>query len=244
MGKLLIVTAVLNAENTINETLKSTKKLCQKNSNIVHLIKDGLSSDRTLQIVKKYPHAKLVSIKDKGIFDAFNYGASFMSWDFIYYLNADDILTKIGSERLDWISHHGNKKCVYCYSVVVVKKKEKKIYYNSKKISIFNILTGYMPPHPGLVTGKDAFIQFDAKLRISADYKFFLEILYKKKNKFYYSKDIIAEMKEGGNSQTFKGRIMSFKEDAEILSIFYGKYIGYIVATLKKIRGFIRWYLV
>jgi glycosyltransferase involved in cell wall biosynthesis len=243
MHKLLIVTSAFNAENTINETLKSTKILCDKNSNIVHLVKDALSNDKTIEIVKKYPHVKLVSSSDKGIFDGFNQGALFTNWDFIYFLNADDVLTKIGVERLDWISNYGDKNIVYCYSVVIVKGNQKKIFYNSKKITLFKILTGYMPPHPGMITGKNAFLLFDAKLKVSGDYKFFLEI-YHKKNKFYYGKDIITEMKEGGNSQTFKGRILSFKEDAEALSIFYGKYAGNIAALFKKIRGFVKWYLI
>ena len=243
MHKLLIVTSAFNAENTINETLKSTKILCDKNSNIVHLVKDALSTDKTTEIVKEYPHVELVSSSDRGIFDGFIQGASFTNWDFIYFLNADDVLTKIGAERLDWISNYGDKNTVYCYSIAIIKGNQKKIFYNAKKITLFKILTGYMPPHPGMITGKNAFLLFDVKLKVSGDYKFFLEI-YHKKNKFHYFKDIIAEMKEGGNSQTFKGRILSFKEDAEVLSIFYGKYVGNIVALFKKLRGFIKWYLV
>ena len=50
-------------------------------------------------------------------------------------------------------------------------------------------------------------------------------------------------MKEGGNSQTIQGRIKSFNEDALILSEHYGKFLGYIISFLKKIRGIIKWYL-
>jgi glycosyltransferase involved in cell wall biosynthesis len=244
MPKLLIVTSAFNAENTINETLKSTKLLCDKNSNIVHLVKDALSNDKTIEIIKKYPHAKLVSSSDKGIFDGFNQGASFTNWDFIYYLNADDILTKTGVECLNWISNHGDKNSVYCYSIVVIKSNKKKVFYNSKKITLFKILTGYMPPHPGMVTGKNAFKKFDIELKISSDYKFFLEIWNNKKNIFYFYKEIILEMKAGGNSQNYKGRFLSFYEDGKILSNYYGLFFGYTISLLKKIRGFVKWYLI
>ena len=243
MHKLLIVTSAFNAEKTINETLKSTKILCDKNSNIVHLVKDALSKDKTIEIVKEYPHVKLVSSSDKGIFDGFNQGASFTNWDFIYFLNADDILTKTGVESLNRICDHGDINSVYCYSIEVVKSTKKKILYNSKKINLFKILTGYMPPHPGMITGKNVFKKFDIEYKVSADYKFFLEIWHNK-NIFHFSNEIILQMKAGGNSQNYKGRFLSFYEDGKILSTYYGYFFAYIIALLKKIRGFVRWYLI
>jgi len=93
MPKILIVTASYNAEQTISETVDCTKNLCLKNSNIVHLVKDGISKDKTLEILQDFSHIEIISSKDEGIFNAFNQGANYMEWDFIYYLNADDVLT-------------------------------------------------------------------------------------------------------------------------------------------------------
>jgi len=244
MPKILIVTASYNAEQTISETVDCTKNLCLNNSNIVHLVKDGISKDKTLEILKDFSHIEIISSKDEGIFNAFNQGANYIEWDFIYYLNADDVLTEAGLQKLDWISKNGDQKYNYCFSIEVIRKKNKNILYRSKKINTLRVMTGYMPPHPGMVISKNTFKSFDEKFKVSADYKFFLEIWKKKNSIFKNYDDIISHMKEGGNSQTIQGRIKSFNEDALILSEYYGKFLGYIISSLKKIRGIIKWYLV
>jgi glycosyltransferase involved in cell wall biosynthesis len=73
--KISIITVCYNSDTTIIDTLESVAS--QVDVNIEHIIVDGASRDRTLEIVKKYPHiAKLVSEPDKGIYDAMNKGIS------------------------------------------------------------------------------------------------------------------------------------------------------------------------
>ena len=52
------------------------KDLSQKNKDFEYIIVDGGSSDGTLQIINKYKKkvTKIISEKDKGIYDAFNKG--------------------------------------------------------------------------------------------------------------------------------------------------------------------------
>lgn len=244
MLKILIVTAAFNAEKTIQETLESTKILCNKNLNIIHVVKDALSNDKTVEITKQYQHVKLVSSKDNGIYDGFNQGASFTDWDFIYYLNADDVLTMQGSVSLDWLSKFGDKNKVYCFSIEIIRLNKQRVLYDSKKINLLKVISGYMPPHPGMIVGKNLFVKFDTNFKVSADYNFFLEIWHKNKGAFNNFSEIIAEMKEGGNSQTTRGRLISFYEDSLSLSKFYGRFFGYLISLLKKIRGVIKWYLI
>ena len=58
------------------------------------MIIDGLSTDGTLGIVKKYadiyPYIKWISEKDEGIYDAMNKGIDLSSGEWIYFLGADD----------------------------------------------------------------------------------------------------------------------------------------------------------
>jgi glycosyltransferase involved in cell wall biosynthesis len=77
---------------TIGSCIQSV--LDQKYPNIEHIIVDGLSADGTLPIIKKYTsqysHIKLISEKDKGIYDAMNKGLNLATGEWIYFMGSDD----------------------------------------------------------------------------------------------------------------------------------------------------------
>lgn len=63
--KVSIVTATYNSEKTVRDTLESVAT--QTYDDIEHVFFDGLSTDRTLEIVKEYEHVSLIkSESDNG----------------------------------------------------------------------------------------------------------------------------------------------------------------------------------
>lgn len=91
--KISVVMACLNAEKTIGRTLESIK-----NQNYPHLeliIADGLSSDRTLEIIEGYkPFVSiLIREKDGGVAEALNKGFRRATGEVFCYINADDSFT-------------------------------------------------------------------------------------------------------------------------------------------------------
>lgn len=85
-----VLTACLNAEKTIERTLKSIE--AQQYPNLQYIVCDGGSTDGTLSILEKYKHliTKLISEKDKNIADAYNKGFRHATGDIWCWLNADD----------------------------------------------------------------------------------------------------------------------------------------------------------
>ena len=75
MCNISIITPSYNSEDKINRCIQSVAK--QKDVDIEHLIIDGLSEDRTSEIVKGYPELRFVSEPDSGIYDAINKGLNF-----------------------------------------------------------------------------------------------------------------------------------------------------------------------
>jgi glycosyltransferase involved in cell wall biosynthesis len=55
-----------------------------------HIVIDGGSTDNSLDILKKYPHLKWVSEKDKGQADALNKGLEMATGEIIGWINSDD----------------------------------------------------------------------------------------------------------------------------------------------------------
>lgn len=96
-----IVTVVYNGEKTIEKTIQSVISNPHF-SNIEYIIIDGLSTDGTVKIVKKYAEdiTCWISEHDNGIYDAMNKGWQFSRGEYVYFLGADDILLDIPIETL------------------------------------------------------------------------------------------------------------------------------------------------
>ena len=90
--KISIITAVKNDENNIEKTIKSVVN--QSYKNYEHIIIDGKSSDKTVKRIKKYKHIKLISQKDKNLWDAINKGIKISKGQIIGILNSNDIFYK------------------------------------------------------------------------------------------------------------------------------------------------------
>ncbi|MBV9645715.1 MAG: glycosyltransferase, partial [Verrucomicrobia bacterium] len=70
--KISIITASLNRKEFIGTAIESV--LAQNYPNFEHWIIDGRSSDGTLEFLKKYPHLRVLSEPDRGVYDAWNKG--------------------------------------------------------------------------------------------------------------------------------------------------------------------------
>jgi glycosyltransferase involved in cell wall biosynthesis len=90
--KLTIITPVLNGEAVIERAIRSVRRQRRPSEDWEHLVVDGGSRDRTLQILRRHPHLRWTSELDRGVFDAMNKGIARARGEWIYFLGADDVL--------------------------------------------------------------------------------------------------------------------------------------------------------
>ena len=91
-----IVTAVYNGEKTIRRTIESV--LAQTVPCREYTVVDGLSADRTVEIAREYQEKfrekgisyRILSEKDRGIYDAMNKGIALSEGTIIGMINSDD----------------------------------------------------------------------------------------------------------------------------------------------------------
>lgn len=87
-----IIMVVRNGRNYIENALAS---ILTQNKEISELIVvDGVSTDGTLDIIKKYSHSidYWISEKDSGIYDAMNKAVKLAMGRYVYFLGCDDLL--------------------------------------------------------------------------------------------------------------------------------------------------------
>lgn len=92
---ITIITATFNSARTVHDTFESI--LSQTYNNIEYIVVDGDSTDRTLDIIRKYEprfggRMKWISEPDSGLYDAMNKGISMATGEIVGILNSDDFI--------------------------------------------------------------------------------------------------------------------------------------------------------
>lgn len=85
---LSIITPSLNHGPWISQTIESVRG--SSGESVEHIIIDGVSTDQTLEILKKYPHLIWISEKDGGRTDALNKGLKLAKGEVLGWLCTDD----------------------------------------------------------------------------------------------------------------------------------------------------------
>ena len=93
--KVSIITVTLNSEVFIEGCITS---VAQQNYNEVeHIIIDGGSTDKTIEIINSNKKKNLIFLSeaDKGIYDALNKGIKIATGNIVGILHADDIFSNV-----------------------------------------------------------------------------------------------------------------------------------------------------
>jgi len=219
--KVSIITITYNSAATVEDTLKSVVN--QDYPNIEYLIIDGKSKDSTLQIVDKYKDkiTKIVSEKDKGLYDALNKGIGLATGDIVGMLHSDDLYASnhVISDIVKTFENNPGAEGVYADLVFVDRNDIDKITrtWESGDYEEGDFLNGWMPPHPTFFVKKECYERygvFNTTLRLSADYELMLRMIHKNKIKLAYLPKVVVKMRMGGVSNvSFFVRLKANIED-------------------------------
>ena len=111
-----IITVVFNGESSIRDTIKSD--INQDFNDFEYIVWDGLSTDKTLDVINKYkPKINIIkSKKDSGIYDAMNRAVKISSGRYILFLNSGDKLysTNVLSMLYNKLNSNIDFNIIYC----------------------------------------------------------------------------------------------------------------------------------
>lgn len=204
--KVSIITVCYNSEQTIAHTLQSVAR--QTYPDIEYIVVDGLSKDNTLQVIKEHGTrvTKLISEKDKGIYDAMNKALALATGDVIGFINADDFYASDDAVALavSALERSGADSCYgdLCY---VEQSDISKIvrYWRSNEYQDGLFERGWCPPHPTFFVRRSvyqAYGFFNLNYRIAADVELMARFLAARKITSCYLPKVLIEMRMGGTT--------------------------------------------
>jgi glycosyltransferase involved in cell wall biosynthesis len=243
LKKISIITASFNSANTILETIESVNKQTYKN--IEHIIIDGASKDKTLNIIKTKGKriTKIISEKDAGIYDAYNKGLSLAAGEIIGFLNSDDFYQN--PHIIEMVMRiFENQSIDACYGDLVYVKRENisKITrdWKSSQYKSGMLENAFHPPHPTLFLRKSVYDKkgkFDLEYQIAGDVEFMIRIFNDSKLKSKYIPATLVTMRDGGTTGgSLKTIIMQNREVIKALKKHKIKYSAVKFFTSKIIN--------
>lgn len=246
--KISIITVTYNSQKYLSDTIESV--INQNYDNFEYIIIDGLSTDKTVDIIKEFHHHiyHWISEPDSSMYEALNKGLQVATGDFILCLNSDDYL-RDPEVLKDCALFLQTNQCDALYGNII--KKRGNIYkklslrsYSFKEV-LFSRHCSFVP-HPSVFISKSVYRerQYDLSYRYAADFDFILYILRFKRVKFF-DRDI-TYFREHQESITSSGRL-----DTERINILerwsinsyspLRKSFGYCILWIEyKIRNYLK----
>ena len=247
--KITIITPTFNSANTILANLTSIKN--QSYQNFEHIIIDNKSNDQTLDIIKKNnKKIRIISEKDKGVYDAINKGIKLATGEIISILHSDDIY--YDNQTLFSVIkkfEHDNTDIVYGDLMYVSRNNPCKVirYWKSNEYKHDLFLKGWSPPHPSFFIKKEIHSKFgyyNIKIGNPADIELMYKFLELKKINSKYINKTLVKMRYGGKSnndifEIFKQNIeilkfLNLKSPLKIINFLYFKIIERTFQFIKK----------
>ncbi len=219
--KLTVITIVYNNVRDIERTVLSV--LNQTYPNIEYLVIDGASNDGTLEILKKYEGrlAKLISEKDKGIYDAMNKGLALASGDYILFMNSGDEI--YGSDTVENVFATAPDADIYYGETEMFDEDWKSLgqrrHKSPENFTWKDFKYGMSISHQAIYIRRSLTEPYDPKYKLSADIDWIIKAA-KKAGKIINTRMYVAKYLVGGMSK--KKHRKSLIERFHIFSKHYG----------------------
>ena len=231
--KISIVTPSFNQADFIESTIESV--LSQK-GDIEYFVIDGGSTDRTIEILKKYKkkykNFHYVSEKDDGQSDAINKGLKMCTGDIMAYINSDDVYEPGAFEKVH--AFFKNNPDIYWgyghYSIINEKDRPIRKFFSKYKnfagrsYSYSKLLRINIVPQPSTFWRKEIYAEFggfDKEHHLVMDYEYWCRI-----GKKYPAKQIkhpTAQYRFYTDSKSGANFKIQYKKELEVAKMYAAK---------------------
>ena len=198
-----IITVVYNNESTIARTIKSV--MDQTYPQIEYLIIDGKSTDGTVAVAEKFTEEfcsregramRIISEKDKGMYDALNKGARMASGELVGQINADDWYENDAVENM--VEFYKKENYDVAWGNIVVHKRSGEMMKRAKIGKTLWTTSGFC--HPAMFSKRSILLEFPYALENMCDDFEFVTRVHLAKKKICTLNRTISNFSFGGMS--------------------------------------------
>ena len=222
MPLISIITVVYNSENYIEKTIQSI--INQSYPHTEYIIIDGASTDKTVDIIKKYN--KYInywkSEKDNGIYDAMNKAMKVASGDYLWFINAGDEIYSLSILNNIFLSkkrfadvYYGETEIIDYKGLTIGMRRHKapeNLNWNSFKY-------GMKVCHQSVIVRKKIAEPYNLDYLYSSDFDWLIRVVRKSRS-IINTKLVLSKFMDGG--KTKKTVIPGLKERFRIMTKYYG----------------------
>ncbi len=209
--KVSVITVVYNAVELLEKTILNI--LDQTYANIEYIVIDGGSTDGSLDLIKKYADQidYWISEPDNGLYHAMNKGLNAASGDWVWYINAGDLI--YSNDTLSRIfEEHGTQADVYYGDTMVVNTAYEDLGLRRlrppQQLSWKSFQKGMLVCHQSILVNRQLADPYDLKYSHAADFDWVIKAL-KKTDKIVNTGMILSRFLDGGQSkQTIKPSLL------------------------------------
>ena len=223
---LSIITVTRNAARVLEQTIISV--LNQTYVNMEYIIIDGGSDDETVNIIKQYKSgiSYWVSEADKGLYDAMNKGLRAATGNYVWFLNAGDVLkhNETVAELAETATQNRLPDILYGETDLMDKKGH---VFAERRLKTPEALTwksfrmGMLVCHQAFIVKRSIAPEYDLSYRFSADFDWCIHCLKEAKNVVNTRLRLVNYLYEG---LTTANRKKSLKERYAIMCKYYGTF--------------------
>jgi glycosyltransferase involved in cell wall biosynthesis len=239
---LSVITVVYNNVRDIERTMLSV--LNQTYPHIEYIVIDGVSTDGTIDILRKYEPriSRLVIEKDNGIYDAMNKGLALATGDYVLFMNSGDEIYDVNTVK-NIFAFEADADIYYGETEMYDEKWKslgRRRHKAPEKLTKTSFRYGMSVSHQAIYIRRTLTEPYDLHYKLSADIDWILKALEKAK-RVVNTQQYVAKYLVGGMSK--KKHRESLKERFNIFSKHYGmipNLLNHGVITLKLLLYFIR----
>lgn len=239
-----IITVTYNAAAVLLPTLQSVAE--QSCKEYEYIVVDGASTDATLELVRRSGvPTRIISERDKGIYDAMNKGMKIARGTYLIFMNAGDAF--YSADTLQAIKERiGTRRPGVIYGETAIVDEQRQ-YVMMRRLRAPEHLTwrsfavGMVVCHQAFIVRRDLAPQYDLSYRYSADVDWCIRCMKRSDEMFNTHLVLVNYLREG---TTTRNRRASLEERFHIMCKYYGtlptvlRHIWFTVRFgIAKIRG-------
>ena len=200
MNKISIITINWNNSEGLKQTILSV--LDQTYSNYEYIVVDGASTDGSVDVIDQY-RSKIdyaISEPDAGIYNAMNKGIKKATGDYCYFLNSGDALASKHTLDLIFSRSVYDSPFINGHQINIIKGEQHKSPAKNRFLTLYDFYLGTIKHQATFIRRNlfDKYGLYDENLKITSDWKFFLQTIgLHNEQPIYVDVDIVHFLWEG-----------------------------------------------